>query len=158
MILSPREKRSYRLIIIGEKRLPAMNGGGDRKTWGFVEKVAGRAEEVEDELDPETYRTKTHGKRLRQAVPLDETRRAVFPKHLQDRFHGHCFISVDPPEFLDYTGAEILLVGAKQDVFAEPGVDLNPEHETQTTAEIFNDLKLERSLHSLTPMFKGKWE
>jgi hypothetical protein len=153
MILSPRDKRSYRLVIIGEKRLPPVNRGADRKIWGFVEKVAGRAEEVEDELDPETYRTKTHGKRrLPAARPagegvyalprhgdhthlayaielpskpgevqralniveqgsyliavknpegpstggtgLDETRRAVFPKHLQERFHGHRFISV----------------------------------------------------------------
>jgi hypothetical protein len=217
MILSPREKRSYRVIIIGEKRLPAVNPGGDRKTWGFVEKVAARAEEVEDELDPETYRTKKRGeRRLPAARPaaegvyalarhgdhthlvyalelppkpgevqralniveqgsyiiavknpgapspagtgLDETRRAVFPEHLHERFQGRRFISVDPPEFLDYEGAEILLVGARQDMFAELGLDLSPEHETETTAEIFKDLKLERSLHPLTPLFEGKWE
>jgi hypothetical protein len=217
MILSPRGKQLYRFIIIGEKRLPAVSGGGDRKTWGFVEKVASRPEEVEDELDPETYPTKTRGERhlaaarpagegvyaiarhsghthlayalelpaepgeVQQAlnivkegsyiivvknpeapsppdVGLDESRRARFPKELQERFAGRRFIPADPPDFLDYEGAEILLVGARQDVFAELGLKLNPEHETEATAEIFNDLKMERSLHPLTPLFKGNWE
>ena len=89
---------------------------------------------------------------------LDETRRATFPKRLQERFAGRRFIPVDPLDFLDYEGAEILLVGARQDVFAELALQLNPEHETEATAEIFNDLKMERSLHPLTPLFKGNWE
>jgi len=89
---------------------------------------------------------------------LHETRRATFPKQLQERFRGRRFIPVDPPEFLDHEGAEILLVGARQDVYAELGVKLDPERETETTAEIFRDLKMERSLHPLTPLFKGKWE
>jgi hypothetical protein len=54
MILSPYGKRSHRLIVIGEERLPAL-AGGDRKTWAFVDKVAARAEDVEDKLDPRTY-------------------------------------------------------------------------------------------------------
>jgi hypothetical protein len=218
MILSRHGKRCYRLIIIGEKRLPAVSDGGDHKSWGFIEKVASRAEEVEDELDPEQYRTKTRGERQVPAarpagegiyalvrhggehthlayalelpakpgevqralnivkegsyvvavknpeapsppgMGLDETRRARFPKHLQERFRGRRFIPVDPPEFLDYEGAEILLVGARQDVYAELGVKLDFEQETATTAEIFRDLKMERSLHPLTPLFKGQWE
>jgi hypothetical protein len=217
MILSRRGKPLYRFIIISEKRLPAVSGAGDRKSWGVVQKVASRPEEVEDELDPETYPTKTRGERhlaaarpagegvyaiarhsghthlayvlelpaepgeVQQAlnivkegsyiiviknpeapappsVGLDESRQAAFPKELQQRFQGRRFIPVEPPDFLDYEGAEILFVGARQDVFAELGVQLNPEHETEATAEIFNDLKMERSLHPLTPLFKGKWE
>ena len=91
-------------------------------------------------------------------VGLDESRRARFPQELQERFQERRFLPVDPSAFLDYEGAEILLVGARQDVFAELGLELNPEHETETTAEIFNDLKMERSLHPLTPLFEGKWE
>lgn len=63
MILSPYGRRVHRLIIIGEKRLPALTGNGDRKTWGFIDKVAARAEDVEDELDPRTYPTQTRGER-----------------------------------------------------------------------------------------------
>jgi hypothetical protein len=66
VILAPRGKASYRLIVIGEKRLPAVKGrGGDRKSWGFVEKVAHAPEGVEDELDPKTYLTRTRGERRR---------------------------------------------------------------------------------------------
>jgi hypothetical protein len=64
MIQSPHGKHAHRLIVIGAKRLPALSGRDDeRRTWGFVETVAARAEDVEDELDPRTYRTQTRGER-----------------------------------------------------------------------------------------------
>jgi hypothetical protein len=89
---------------------------------------------------------------------LDETRRAAFPKELRERFAGRRFIPAEPPDFLDYEWAEIILVGARKDISAELGIELVPERETEATAEIFNDLKMERSLHPLTPLFEGKWE
>jgi hypothetical protein len=217
IILSPHGKRSHRLIVIGQKRLPALTGSGDRQTWGFVDKVATRAEDVEDALDPRTYPTQTRGERhvaparpagegvyalVRHAghthlayalelpatpgevqralniapegsyiaavknpeapslpdVGLDETRRARFPKPLAERFRGRRFIPIDPPDFLDHEGAEIVFIGAGAAVAEELGLELEPEHETATTAEIFRDLKLERSLHPLAPLFEGKWE
>jgi hypothetical protein len=216
VILSPRGKRSYRLVIVAEKRLPAVTGEGDRRSWGFVETVASRAEEVEDELDPKAYETRTRGERQRPAARpagegiyaivrhgdhthlayalelpvkpgevqrafnileeasyiisvknpeapsppgtgLDERRRAHFPAELRERFKGRRFIAVDPPDFLDYEGAEILLIGASPDVEEELGLRLNPERETEATAEIFNDLRIEKSVHPLAPLFKGKW-
>ena len=216
MVLGPRGKATYRLIIIGEKRLPSVDGGGDRKSWGFVDKVGSRPEEVEDELDPKTYPTKTRGERERPAarpagegvyaivrhhdhthlayalelparpgevqralniveegsyvvavknpeapsppgVGLDETRRARFPKDLESRFAGRRFISLDPPAFLDREGAEILLVGARPDVTEELGLQLDVEQETEATAEIFSDLRVEKSLHPVTPLLEGKW-
>jgi hypothetical protein len=216
MILHPHGKHSYRLMIIGEKRLPSLNGGADRKTWAFVAKVGERAEEVEDELDPEQYVTKTRGVRQVPAARpagegiyaiasherhthlayvlelppqpgevqralnivqegsyviavknpeaasapgtgLDETRRAAFPKKLRERFARRRFSPAEPPDFLDYEWAEIILVAARKDISAELGIDLTPERETEATAEIFTDLKMERSLHPLTPLFEGKW-
>ncbi|HEX9443297.1 MAG TPA: hypothetical protein VGA73_04215 [Candidatus Binatia bacterium] len=215
-ILSPRGKRVYRLVIVGAKRLPSLGRDGDRKTWGFVEKVAERPEDVEDELDPKTYRTKTRGeRRLEAARPagegvyavvrhrdhthlayilelpprpgpvqralriaeqasyivsvknpdapappglgLDGARRPKYPKKLAGLFGGRRFIDLDPPDFLDYEGTEILLIGASRDVAAELGVRLEAERETLATAEIFNDLKMERSLHPLAPLFEGRW-
>jgi len=61
VVLSPRGKASYRLIVIGQKKLPVVAGGGDRMAWGFVEEVSSRPEDVEDELDPRRYFTKTRG-------------------------------------------------------------------------------------------------
>src|SRR5439155_20727787 len=79
MILSPRPKRSYRLIIIGEKHLPAVSSGGDRKSWGFVEKVASRPEEVEDQLDAQVYDTKPHGER--QVTPAPPAGQKIYGNH-----------------------------------------------------------------------------
>ena len=217
LILSPRGKDSYRLLIVGEKRLPVLSGNGDRKTWAFVEKVSSNPEEVEDELDPKTYLTKTRGERRRPparpagegvyaivrhrghthlvyvlelprepgevqralniareasyivavknpktpvepGLGLDETRRARFPRGLQQRFRGRRFINLDPPDFLNHEGAEILLVGASADVEHELGLTLDREHESEETAAIFEDLRLEKSLHPITPLLKGTWE
>jgi hypothetical protein len=216
MILSPSGKRSHRLIVIGGKRLPAPGGNGDRKTWGFVDRVAARAEDVEDELDPRTYTTQTRGERqvaparpagegvyalvrhgqhthlayalelpaspgeVQRAlgiaregsyivavknpdapsptgVGLDERQRARLPKALAERFRGRRFIPLDLPDFLDHEGTELVLVGAGGEVEAL-GLDLEPERETAATAEIFRELKLERSVHPLGPLFEGKWE
>jgi hypothetical protein len=193
-----------------------VTGSGDRRSWGFVEKVATRAGEIEDELDPKAYGTKTRGERSLPAarpagegvyvvarhddhthlahvlelpqkpgdvqralnIPdegsyvisvknpeapsppglgLDETRKARFPADLLERFRGRRFISVDPPEFLDYEGAELLLVGARKDVSTELGIELNPEHESEASAAIFSDLRIEKTLHPLEPLFSGKW-
>jgi hypothetical protein len=216
VILSPRGKASYRLIVIPAKRLPATGRSGDRKTWGFVEKVSSNPEEVEDELDPKSYLTKTRGERHRPAarpagegvytivghrghthlayalelpkqpgdvqqalnigeeaiyvvsvknpkargaseVGLEPARRARLPENLQKRFRGRRFIPLDPPDFLDHEGAEILFVGAKQSVIEELGLTLDREDETEATAEIFNDLRVERSVHPVEPLLKGQW-
>jgi hypothetical protein len=211
-----RRRRVYRLVIIAEKRLPSVTGDGDRRSWGFVEKVAARPDEIEDELDPKAYETRTRGERVvpparpagegvyaiarheghthlahllelprrtgdvqralnipdegsyvlsvknpEAASPpgagLDESRRARYPKALFERFRGRRFIPVDPPELLDYEGAEILLIGAAKDVRSELGIELDPQHESDASAGIFRDLKIERSVHPVEPLVSGKW-
>jgi hypothetical protein len=59
-----------------------------------------------------------------------------------------------------------VLIGADEDVFEEPGVRvfeelgirLEPQRETIDTAELFNDLRMERAAHPLKPLFEGRWE
>jgi hypothetical protein len=43
---------------------------------------------------------------------LRAEREAVFPQRLQERFQDRRFAAVDPPDFLNYEGAEVLLIGA----------------------------------------------
>jgi hypothetical protein len=217
VVISPRSKASYRLIVIGQKKLPAVTGRGDRMAWGFVEEVSSRPEDVEDELDPRRYFTKTRGEReqpaarpagegvyaiarhdrhthfgyvlelpekpgevqralnigedgnyivnvkspkapLAPGTGLDKGRRvASFPRNLQMRFRGRRFIPLDPPDFLDHEGAEIVLIGAKRSVSAL-GLRLEPRRETEATAEIFTELRMEKSLHPVGPLLEGKWE
>jgi len=51
----------------------------------------------------------------------------------------------------------IVLIGAKRGV-AALGVRLLPRHETEATAEIFTELRMEKSLHPVGPLLEGKWE
>lgn len=89
---------------------------------------------------------------------LSEERQAEYPKRLQGRFQDRRFIAVDPPDFLDYEGAEILFVGASGDVSEELGIDLDAEGETESTAEVFEELRMEKDRHPVEPLLKGKWE
>jgi hypothetical protein len=92
-----------------------------------------------------------------RGVGLDEDRQADFPKKLQGRFKGRRFIDVDPPDFLNYEGAELLFVGASEDVSGELDIELDAEQESESTAEIFKDLRLEKSQHPVEPLLKGEW-
>ena len=215
MVLSPKGKRRYRLIVLPKKQLPTARRGGE-KFWGFVDKVSSKPQGVEDELDRKEYQTKTRGERVQtearpaeegvyaivqhgdhthlayvlelpdtpgevqqslniaeeasyiisvknpeqpspQGVGLDESRQADFPKKLQVRFRGRRFVEVAPPDFLDHEGAELLLIGASGDVYEDLGLELEAEDESESTAEIFNDLRLEKSQHPTEPLLKGKW-
>ncbi len=92
VLLGPRGRDSYRLIVIGQKRLPAVDG--DRTAWGFVEKVASDPEAVEDELDPKRYLTTTHGERDRPAArPAGEGVYAI----VRHRGHTHLVYVLELP-------------------------------------------------------------
>lgn len=85
---------------------------------------------------------------------LNEVQKAEFPERLKKRFGGRSFVNAEPTEFLDYEGAEFVLVGAREESY----IELKPEAETEASAEIFRDLKLEREKHPVKPLFEGEWE
>lgn len=214
MILSPHGKDRYRRIILGQQQLPDIHDGGER-VWGFVDKVARESTDIVQDLERETYQTKTRGEReqpaarpagegvyaiinhedhthLAYALELPESpgevqkelniepesshilsvknpeqpsprgaglsgQKADFPNKLQNRFHDRRFIAVDPPDFLDHEGAELLLVGASDDISEELGITLNAQEETAEKAEIFNDLRMRKTEHPIEPLFEGEW-
>ena len=82
---------------------------------------------------------------------------AKFPKNLQNKLRDLRFAPVNPPEFLNYAGAEIILIGAASDVEEELGITMEKEEGTIDTAKIFNDLKLWKNEHTTKPLFTGKW-
>jgi hypothetical protein len=215
MVLSPKGKKRYRLMVMPKKQLPNIKDGG-QKFWGFVEKVSSKAADVENELDKEVYGTKTRGEQIQpearpagegvysivrhgdhthlvyvlelpdepkevqralnieeeasyiisvknpdqpspEGVGLDEERQADFPKELQGKFGGRRFADLDPPDFLNYEGAELLFIGAAEDVSEGLGIELEAEEESESTAEIFKDLRLEKSQHPIEPLLEGEW-
>lgn len=90
-------------------------------------------------------------------VGLDGDRRADFPEELKGRFGDRRWVAADPPEFLDYEGAELVLVGGRE-AGDDLGIGLEPQPETEDDAEVFKDLHLEKTDRTIRPLFEGTWE
>jgi len=91
------------------------------------------------------------------SVGLDEERKAELPKELQERFGSRRFIAIDTPEFLDYEGAELLLMGSDEGPAGDLDIDLEPECESEETANLFQELEIDRDRHPVEPLLTGKW-
>ncbi|MGC8640005.1 MAG: hypothetical protein ACP5XB_09040 [Isosphaeraceae bacterium] len=91
-------------------------------------------------------------------VGLELDRQPDFPRELHARFGDRRWVSVDPPEFLDYEGCEIVLIGGKDDLGEDLGINLKAHPEDEETAEIFQDLHMERTERTIKPLFEGVWE
>lgn len=53
---------------------------------------------------------------------LSPDHEARFPKHLLEKFAGRRWVAVDPPDFLDYEGTELVLIGARENAEEELGI------------------------------------
>lgn len=213
MVLKPAGGR-FRLINIGRKRLPEIEG--HERNWGFVEMVEESGKAIEQELRRDTYQTKTRGERVEPAVrPAGEgvyalVRRgrdmhlawalelpqrpgevqkafnlppeaslvvevrnpekgggprsvsgrsgggADYPEDLQATFRDRRFASEDP-RLLDYEGAEIVFVGAREDPERAYRIDLQPQEEDAGHADIMRELHLVKSRHPIEPLLEGEW-
>jgi hypothetical protein len=91
------------------------------------------------------------------AAGLGPEREARFPRKLQEKFAGRRFIPVDPPDFLDYEGAELMLIGAAENAEAELGIKFRPDDEDEHTADVFRELQLPREV-AREPLFEGEWK
>jgi hypothetical protein len=88
---------------------------------------------------------------------LPPERDARFPTRLAEKFRGRKFIPIDPPVFLDYEGAELMLIGAAEDSEKELGVEFRPDREDLHTADVLRDLKLPREI-APELLLKGEWK
>jgi hypothetical protein len=98
--------------------------------------------------NPETPRPANAG--------LDPERDATFPKKLREKFGGRKFVPADPPDFLDYEGAELIFIGAAEDPERELHIVFKPDRETEHSADVLRDLKLPREI-AREPLFEGEW-
>jgi len=213
IVLKPQGGR-FRLINIGRKRLPDIEG--HERNWGFVDMIADSGKEIEEELQRDTYDTKTRGERVRPAarpagegvyaliregsrthlawalelpkkpgpvqkafnIPqeaslaisianpekrggprtaqLSEEQKAHYPKSLQQEFRGRKFATEDP-RLLDYEGAQVIFIGARDDPEKAYDIDLQPEKESESSADIFEQLRFAKSRHPVEPLLRGEW-
>jgi hypothetical protein len=87
---------------------------------------------------------------------LDPQQRARYPEDLKERFRGRRFAAVEVPELLDHEGAEIVLIGASEDVRGELGIELDIEDERVTEADIFDELRLAPGELPTEPLERGE--
>lgn len=90
---------------------------------------------------------------------------AKFPDNLMEKFEGKKWCPVNPPSFLDYTGAEILIMSASDDLKTEFGkVGFQIEEDEKIEVEqlekdtIFKELHMEKKEHPAKPLYTGTWE
>jgi hypothetical protein len=88
---------------------------------------------------------------------LPPRERAAFPKRLLKLFRGRRFVSLSPPEFLDYVGAEIVLIGAAGDAERELGIDFDTRRERLEAADLVRDLRLRIGEDVPAEPLKGRW-
>jgi hypothetical protein len=81
----------------------------------------------------------------------------ALPPELLERFHGRRFVPLDPVDFLDHPGVELVLVGAADDPARELGIDLDAEVERAARNTIFEQLSLGRDDRPVEPLFAGEW-
>jgi hypothetical protein len=93
-----------------------------------------------------------------KASGLGKARQADYPQKLKDVFRNRKFADADPPEFLDYEGAELVLVPAAADIDKDLGIELDTENETTASGEIFKDLRIDRSELPTEPLLEREWE
>lgn len=94
---------------------------------------------------------------------LQPSAQADLPERLQRAFHNESggerrFVDLDPAEFLDHPGVELVLIAASGDPHAELGLDLEREQETPRSAETVRDLGLDPDSHPTRPLFEKEWE
>ncbi|MBI2413350.1 MAG: hypothetical protein HYV24_09085 [Deltaproteobacteria bacterium] len=159
----------YSTKTMGLRRLPAARPAGegvyeivkhdDHTHLAYKLELPKRPGMVHDEFDIEEegsyiITVKNPENPAQAGGGLDEEQKAEFPQRLKKRFEGRSFVNAVPTELLDYEGAELVLAGARE----ESDIELKPEAETEASAEIFRDLKLEREKHPVKPLFEGEWE
>jgi hypothetical protein len=79
------------------------------------------------------------------------------PPDLLEQFGGRRFARLDPPDFLDHPGVEMVLIGATSAAAAELDVDLSAEVERAARSSMFEDLRIGRRGRPIEPLFTGEW-
>jgi hypothetical protein len=52
----------------------------------------------------------------------------------------------------------VLLIASSESPDEELGIELHPQPESEWTANIFKDLRMEKLGHPVEPLFTGEWQ
>src|ERR1043166_1745223 len=141
MVLKPKNAGLYRLIVIGEKRLPDLQS--HERYWGFVEAVEKSGKAIEERLSGAVYETQTRGTRhLPAARPAGEGKYVL-------AFAGrslHLLFVLDLPEkpaevqkaFHLPREAAMVMAVKNPEASAPPGVGLPKEEKADYPRELID--------------------
>lgn len=98
-------------------------------------------------------------------IPATERKREIvgrgevvrYSDELTSRFGSRRYVPLDPPGYLDYEGTMLYLIAVGESI-ARLGIEVSKEKETEDTADIFRELRLNRDRHPTEPLFKGTWK
>lgn len=91
-----------------------------------------------------------------RTAQLSEEQQAHYPKSLQKEFRGRKFATEDA-RLLDYQGAQVIFIGARDDPKKAYHIDLQPAKESEGSADVFRQLRFARSRHPVEPLLRGEW-
>lgn len=165
-------EHAYGTRTRGEQRLPAVRPAGEGvyvlsledgrmhlsydlelpETPGAVQeafRIAPRASFALSVKNPEKGQPRAAG--------LEADEKADYPQRLQEVFRDRRFAREDA-RLLDFEGAEIMLVGARDNPQREYGLDLDSEDEDYQHSDAVRRLRMVKSRHPVAPLFEGKWD
>lgn len=166
-------EEEYETKTRGRRHRPAARPAGegvyrivrhdDHTHLAFARELPERAGDVQEELEigeeaNYVITVKNPAKPSPKTAGLPRDRAADYPRSLQERFADRRFIAADPPELLDHEASQFVLVSAAKDVKEDLGIELHPQDEDESRAEIFRDLQLEKSKQPIEPLIEGEWE
>jgi hypothetical protein len=214
MILNPHSARLFRLAVLGKKN--TADEEYSQKLWGFIHKVGATSEQVETELNPRKFQTKSrterqlkwprmtgqglyrifsHGdhthlaylldapepqdqpieapspepqadfiirvknplKPAPKGITIDINHMAFYPERLQIKFENRRYIDANPPELLNYEGVGLLMAVCREQVLRRLEINFQSDEEATVTAQMVEDMKLDRQLNGLEPFARSRW-
>jgi hypothetical protein len=165
------KERRYRTATRGKRTLPSARPAGEgiyalllrgRNLYLTYElELPQKPGEVQQELNiaPQgayILSIKNPEKESPPGTGLPKRDEADYPEALEKEFRGRRFAS-EGARFLDYEGAEFVLVGARTDPERAYEIDIETEDETARNADIFRQLKMSARDHPADPLIRGRW-
>jgi hypothetical protein len=166
------DRRTYRTKTRGERVQPPARPAGegayviarhdDHTHLAYELELPRRIGEVQRDLNIEAQASHIVAVRNPYVPPPPDVGRprpgpSELPSQLRDHFRGRRFAPLDPPDFLDHPGVEIVLIGAAPHAAQELDLDLTPEAEAAARDSLFDDLHIGRRHRLLEPLFTGVW-
>lgn len=126
----------------------------DHTHFSYILELPKEIDEVQEELKIEKEVSYIISVKNQQEAGITSGKAASFPKKLQEQFQGKRFIPIESADFMDYEGAELLLISTGR---IDADKSLEAEHESIESADIFKELNLWKKDYTIKPLIEGKW-